>query len=416
VYTFGHPGTQNGNPAQVRKDSAVRLFDGVLVQVVLVLLPASLASAQTPPPKPKIILKGVTVEGRKNGSEFAVGNTIVVTLEDGSLEALKQAATPNNAIGLFLNGLLMKGLDARPDINDTNALKFQLQYTKDNKDAWSQLFGRKIGASENGDKVLTTVGLSDGSLFATLPQTLTLEFLPDLKAKIILGVSLLVVIATVIVGIRTPMLRDSGAPRTDQELGAFSLGRTQMALWFVTIVFAFLFIYAVTGVAPPIAQGALILMGIGAGTALGAASIDDNKKTASNADLVRLSAEKLTLEQKIAAFDLKKPADDDPALPVWRTEQQDTKDRLGAVIAQLAPIPDPQVPKSEGLIKDLLMDVNGISFHRLQMAAWTLVFWVLFLSWLFGNLTMMDFDATQLSLIGISRSTYLGFKLNEKQA
>jgi len=189
-----------------------------------------------------------------------------------------------------------------------------------------------------------------------------------------------------------------------------------MAVWFATIVFAFLFIYAVTGVAPPITQGALILMGIGAGTALGAAAIDENKKAASSADLVKLSAEKVSLEQKVRDLEQKKPADSDANLPAWQKEYKDAHDRLDAVTAQLAPVPDPQVPTSENCVKDLLTDVNGISFHRLQIVAWMLVFWVLFLSSVLGKLTMMDFDTTQLALMGISGSTYLGFKLTEKQS
>jgi len=64
----------------------------------------------------------------------------------------------------------------------------------------------------------------------------------------------------------------------------------------------------------------------------------------------------------------------------------------------------------------LLTDVNGISFHRLQILVWMVVFWALFLSSVFGKLTMMDFDTTQLALMGISSTTYLGFKFGEKQS
>ncbi len=71
---------------------------------------------------------------------------------------------------------------------------------------------------------------------------------------------------------------------------------------------------------------------------------------------------------------------------------------------------------SEGFIQDLLSDENGISFHRLQVFGWTLVFWAVFVSMLFKKVTMVDFDATQLALMGISGSTYLGFKLQEKQS
>jgi hypothetical protein len=374
-------------------------------------------STTTPPTPPKLEITAVSVEGRGTREEFAVGNTIVITLGKGNIDALDKAKSQNNPVGLFLNGLFIKGIDAARVTNVADTLRFQLLYTTVNKDAWSQLFARKIGGSENGDRIHVAVGLSDASMVSSeYKDSFALEFLPDKKAHAILWLSILLVAATVILSKWSSMLRDSGAPRTDGRPGTYSLGRTQMAVWFATIVFAFLFIYAVTGAAPPITQGALILMGIGAGTALGAAAIDENKKTASSADLVKLSAERLSLEQKIKDLQQTKPPDGDANMPAWQKERKDVQGRLDAVIAQLAPVPDPQVPASENLIKDLLTDVNGISFHRLQILVWMVVFWALFLSSVFGKLTMMDFDTTQLALMGISGTTYLGFKFAEKQS
>jgi hypothetical protein len=106
----------------------------------------------------------------------------------------------------------------------------------------------------------------------------------------------------------------------------------------------------------------------------------------------------------------------DPNLAPLQAQQQAATQRLQAIDAQLSQTAAPQVAASEGLISDILTDVNGIGFHRLQIVAWTLVLWVLFMSSLFDKLTMMGFDATQLTLLGISGGTYLGFKLNEKQS
>src|SRR6266852_4473417 len=252
----------------------------------------------------KVEITGVTVEGRGTKAEFALGNTILTTLANGNVDVLENKKSATNPVGLFLNSLFMKGIDAERVPNAPDTLKFQLQYTGLNKDAWSQLFGRKMGSFKDGGKIHIAVGLGDESLVTSdYSQEFYLEFLPDTKAHVILGVSIFVVAATVILGKWSSMLRDSG--------GTYSLGRTQMAVWFATIVFAFLFIYAVTGTPPPITQGALILMGIGAGTALGAAAIDENKKTASSADLVKLSAERLSLEQKISDLEQKEPPNGD---------------------------------------------------------------------------------------------------------
>ena len=75
------------------------------------------------------------------------------------------------------------------------------------------------------------------------------------------------------------------------------------------------------------------------------------------------------------------------------------------------------VPKtSEGFMHDLLSDINGISFHRLQMFVWTLVLGILFVYSVWARLTMPDFDVTLLALQGLTSGTYLGFKLPEKQS
>jgi len=104
----------------------------------------------------------------------------------------------------------------------------------------------------------------------------------------------------------------------------------------------------------------------------------------------------------------------DPNLPLLQQQLLTAQQRLLTVSAQLGRIPATEVAASEGFILDLLSDENGISFHRLQVFGWTLVFWAVFVSMLFKKVTMVDFDATQLALMGISGSTYLGFKLQEK--
>jgi hypothetical protein len=69
-----------------------------------------------------------------------------------------------------------------------------------------------------------------------------------------------------------------------------------------------------------------------------------------------------------------------------------------------------------GFWNDLLSDENGVSFHRFQIIVWTLVLTVIFVYRVMVHLTMPDFDAQLLGLMGISSGTYLGFKFPEKQA
>jgi hypothetical protein len=125
-----------------------------------------------------------------------------------------------------------------------------------------------------------------------------------------------------------------------------------MAVWFVTVIASFLFIRIVTG-ADYISNSVLALIGIGSGTALGAAVIG-----------------------------------------VGSSGSQET----------------------EGVLKDILSsDGTNITFHRFQMVVWTLVLWSLFVVAVWTRLSMPEFSATLLALQGISAGTYLGFKIDEKK-
>jgi hypothetical protein len=114
--------------------------------------------------------------------------------------------------------------------------------------------------------------------------------------------------------------------------------------------------WMITGELDTITESVLALVGIGAGTALGAALIDTN-------------------------------------------------DAGGVKAAET---------KSNGFLRDVLDDGHGISFHRFQMFVWTIVLGVIFCASVYRRLAMPDFSATLLGLMGISSGTYLGFKFPEK--
>lgn len=70
---------------------------------------------------------------------------------------------------------------------------------------------------------------------------------------------------------------------------------------------------------------------------------------------------------------------------------------------------------SRGFRRDVLWDGDGMSLHRFQIVVWTLVLGLIFVASVYAELTMPDFSATLLGLMGISSGTYLGFKLPERQ-
>jgi hypothetical protein len=89
-----------------------------------------------------------------------------------------------------------------------------------------------------------------------------------------------------------------------------------------------------------------------------------------------------------------------------RTALQAEAEKLRSQLSKLRGI-------SENFLTDILSDANGISFHRFQIAAWTLVLSVIFAVGVWQNLTMPTFNTTLMGLLGLSAGTYLGLKIPE---
>ena len=56
---------------------------------------------------------------------------------------------------------------------------------------------------------------------------------------------------------------------------------------------------------------------------------------------------------------------------------------------------------------------RGVSFHRFQIAAWTIVLGIIFVTQVYKVLAMPDFNGSLLALLGISAGTYIGLKIPE---
>jgi hypothetical protein len=67
---------------------------------------------------------------------------------------------------------------------------------------------------------------------------------------------------------------------------------------------------------------------------------------------------------------------------------------------------------SQGFWKDLVSDKSGrVAFDRLQMVVWSVLLGGLYLHSVLVYVTMPDFSATLLGLMGLSSGTYVGFKM-----
>lgn len=201
------------------------------------------------------------------------------------------------------------------------------------------------------------------------------------------------------------LLRDAG-PKPAAGRKPYSLGRTQMAFWFFLVVASFSFIFLVTSAYEALTGSVLALIGISAGTALSSAIIDTGKRTATQSELDAVLVEKAALEAEQTA--LIAAGSDLDASKMTKLNQFNKK--VNELNQTLAP------QTSVRFDKDILSDASGISFHRFQMAIWTLVLGVVFIVRVYNALSMPDFPTELLALMGISGGTYLGFKFPEKQS
>lgn len=360
--------------------------------------PATGGAQSSQPPKIEYKDLIVTDARGKNGIDdkvYGFYDTIIVQVEKLKEWAQQPGNDPGKFI-LYLDGYPMKGMAPALDLSSEQG-KDKLRYV--------------LTPSTESAKEWKGVLVRPDAFDRTLKVSVGLENQPPIDSKftIKLGVikrfwfwaywaALLVFVIIFIMKARTTaLLRDAGTTLAGKDR-PYSLGRCQMAFWFVLVIAAYFFIWMVTNSYEALPGAVLGLIGISAGTALGAVVIDSSKRDAAESELEKLQQEKASLEAIAAPLDAASQA---------RLDQ--VKGRITEISKAIKPAP------TESFFKDIMSDANGISFHRVQIAVWTLVLGVIFIWQVRNILTMPDFPESLLALMGISGGTYLGFKFPEKQ-
>ena len=335
-------------------------------------------------------------------------------------KGISGAGKPNRIqdIALSLNGKILKGVPAIPA--GDNVLQFQLnrldliagdQDTQDNRAAWNALMSR---AKFSSRPIGVGVVMPDGTSLAAKQAVVNLRDFPDYWWAVCLFMLALLLLFLVLAA-KSDILRDgptaAAAPGPWWKFGigsgpknSFSLARCQMAWWFFIVLASYLYIWMIFGDTDTLTAGALVLMGISAATGFSSFLVDSSKENQRQA----LTAEQTALTARLAALAAGIAAD--PANAALTTEQQLMQARLDQVNRNLATLPSP-VGFSQGFFKDILQDETGVSFHRFQMATWTIVLGFVFAVAVHRNLAMPDFSPTLLGLMGVSAGTYVGFKI-----
>lgn len=416
------------------------------------------AEAELCPPPNKSVAKvtGIRlmdhIRGQVEEHEFVTGNLddvelgkrISLRVED--LSALyAEAACENEDIILYLNDRPLVGTTPEPPSNPTSSiLHFPLRRTDQTHDVWSDILG-----SPTSDSRLLRISVGLENAFA-IPSDVEVELdvLRSFWIGLWISVVVILMITFFVMAYRSDILRDIGPPVPNGKQKQYSLARVQAACWFFIILVSYLFISTMTDDYGSAITGTVLgLMGISLGTTVGSAFVD-----ASKADTIQ--TRKKDVEEKVAEVsqlreslkldkeaqeqrvkDLKEAltekkknetssssddiAEAEAQLRVAKSKLDEIKDRQAST-TKTKTAEEQHLKKlsneSENFLVDILSDASGLSFHRFQIFAWTLVLGIIFIYQVYRNLAMPEFDASLLAVLGISAGTYLGFKIPEDTA
>ena len=334
-------------------------------------------------------------------------------------QLLAQSQAQQKPIHLFLQGIdagiTIVGID-----RDRGIATFILERNAGNKPLWRPLLYNPIG--DRLSDIHVSIGLAGGD---PLPQVvganmhLQLDKLyVDWTTYVWIAFLILVMLGLIWFARRSDLVREGPAVAGVKQ--PYSLGRVQMAWWFFLILLGYVFIWLVTGDQDVLTPSLLGLMGISAATALAAAAIVPeggplaprrkvltDEITAIDAALAQMaidSAQTMTVVPAATEFAA--------ALAVRTTSLQTKRAQLMLERDSLT-----SVAPSNGFWRDLVSDEAGsAALDRFQIVAWTLVLGGVFLWSVLWDLTMPEFSATLLMLMGISSGTYIGFKFPKSQA
>jgi len=333
-------------------------------------------------------------------------------------ELLKTAAEAQRPVTLYIEGIDSGNQPTGIDL-DGGALTFILDRNEKNAALWqpllyNPLFERRVaihlGVGIAGERQIPRAAKAD---LTVRLNKLYLDWSSYVWLTLILGI----VILLVVLSWRSDMLREG--PTVGSIRQPYSLGRTQMAWWFFLTIVGFSLIWQVTGDRDTIPASLLGLLGISAATALAAVAMPGQKD--------RLEARRTMIGEEIDGVDAalgQIAIDLEAAKASAGSNREALETALGNQRAKLETLRSDLILQRAGVTpirqtagwwRDLVSDDRGgVALDRFQVVAWSVVLGCLFLYSVFWTLSMPEFSATLLTLMGISSGTYIGFKLPQK--
>jgi hypothetical protein len=422
---------------------AIRVLMGVRARHVLAAAAILLwsgsshsASAACVVPSDTEVISVQRIPAPEAGSErlLQLGDRIAIKVKNlGDL--LKDPNCTSSKAALFLDGQAVKGLNSFQSTDDRDVLVFDLTPTPESAAVWKHVFTNPFDEGWQREIALN-VGWQDQGAFPGKPSVQRINLFPEGWAFFFLVLLLALLAIFAGLAINSGLLRDSPPPpdtvkvtgdqldwtQPPPDVGPYSLGRAQAAWWLFIILAAYILIGLVTGnFASSINSTALTLLGIGAATAVGGVVISQSKNDDQQAR-ARTLLRRITDLQELGTLKAIAVANRTPVEVSRHAELSQTYPEA----ARAAPAGlDASIRRhavdyavatnqgSSGFLLDILSDADGVSVHRFQLFAWTIILGVVFVSGVLHEVAMPVFSATLLGLMGLSAGTYLGLKIPE---
>jgi hypothetical protein len=404
----------------------------------------SAAAVPTCPTASNAQVTAVRPDGKTR--EVTLGDVIEVDVT-GYTSLVEQAQCPpaKKNIVLYLDDRPVPGgttyppSDPRPSgTPEVTTLYFTLNPSYDPttgaRDVWTYLLGQP--SLDEPKPVEVSIGIEDQFAVPASNNVINLKVVPMRSFLFWLLIFAVLVIGFWLLARKTDLLRDAVPPPGGGHRRPYSLARTQAAWWFFLVLASYLLIGIITGdFADTITGTALTLLGISAGTTLGSAFVDASKAqspetqaqeanaiTTLETEITQLEGDVSQLKAHVDSGAAPAPGGSDvlqldakadgaasPSLPALRVDLAQKQAELETKKSQLNKVCN----VSENFLRDILSDVNGVSFHRFQMVAWSLVLGIIFIVDVYRVLAMPTFNSTLLALLGISAGTFVGLKIPE---
>lgn len=340
--------------------------------------------------KPSVIPRVVEAKSNdgENGNRIGLGYVVAVKVDSlGSF--LESEGMKCEHLTLFINDVPIEGLTPDSCNLSDGRVRFTLVRDEESAAAWRLLFTEPWQFTNT---VSISVGPRGRLSWPSTVDSVELMILPRYRVIAYFVGLAIAVLLFIWLARRTALLRDRGDDMAEGLRSPYSLSRFQLGFWILLVTSAYVFIWMITGELDTITGSVLALLGIGSGTALGAALIDQGKEEAKATTVEKAAAATAAVEATTTTTAVAPTATAPPA------EQRSAARGFS---------------ESRGFLRDVLSDERGISIHRFQLFVWTLVLGVIFCVVVYGSLEMPQFSSTMLGLMGISSGTYLGLKMPE---